>query len=58
MLLGLLLAFIFRLGPMSRITIPLEVGLQNVSLAIFVSQVMLHNNGMAFVSRAQASILS
>ena len=55
MLLGLLLAFVFRLGPMSRITIPLEVGLQNVSLAIFVSQVMLHNNGMAFVAVVYSS---
>lgn len=55
MLLGLLLAFIFRLGPMSRITIPLEVGLQNVSLAIFISQVMLNNNAMALVAVVYSS---
>ncbi|MFM7497612.1 MAG: bile acid:sodium symporter family protein [Bacteroidota bacterium] len=55
MLLGLLLALAFRLGPMSRITIPLEVGLQNVSLAIFVSQVMLNNNAMALVAVVYSS---
>jgi BASS family bile acid:Na+ symporter len=52
---GLLLAFVFRLGPMSRITIPLEVGLQNVSLAIFVAQVLLQNNEMALVGVVYSS---
>jgi BASS family bile acid:Na+ symporter len=55
MLFGLLLAFLFKLGPRSRITIPLEVGLQNVSLAIFVSQVMLGNNQMALVAVVYSS---
>ena len=52
---GLLLAIVFRLGPMSRITIPLEVGLQNVSLAIFVAQVLLQNNEMALVGVVYSS---
>lgn len=55
MLFGLLLAFLFRLGPRSRITIPLEVGLQNVTLAIFVTQVMLGNNQMALVAVVYSS---
>lgn len=55
MLIGLLLSFVFKLGPRSRITIPLEVGLQNVSLAIFVSQVMLQNNQMALVAVVYSS---
>ncbi len=55
MLFGLLLAFLFKLGPRSRITIPLEVGLQNVSLAIFVSQVILGNNQMALVAVVYSS---
>jgi BASS family bile acid:Na+ symporter len=55
MLFGLLLAFMFRLGPLSRITIPLEVGLQNVTLAIYVTQVMLGNNQMALVAVVYSS---
>lgn len=55
MLFGLLLAFLFRLGPRARITIPVEVGLQNVSLAIVVTHVILMDNQMALVAVVYSS---
>ncbi len=50
MALGYLLALLFRLGPTSRMTIAIEVGLQNSSLAIYVSQVLLGSSAMAMVA--------
>lgn len=50
MTMGFLLALLFRLGPTGRMTIAIEVGLQNSSLAIFVSQVLLGSSAMALVA--------
>jgi BASS family bile acid:Na+ symporter len=50
MALGYLLALVFRLGPTSRMTIAIEVGLQNSSLAIYVAQVMIGSSAMAMVA--------
>lgn len=50
MALGYLLALVFRLGPTSRMTIAIEVGLQNSSLAIYVAQVMMGSSAMAMVA--------
>jgi BASS family bile acid:Na+ symporter len=50
MMLGFLLALLFRLGPTSRMTIAIEVGLQNSSLAIFVAQVLMGSSAMALVA--------
>lgn len=50
MALGYLLALAFRLGPTSRMTIAIEVGLQNSSLAIYVAQVMIGSSAMAMVA--------
>lgn len=47
---GFLLALVAGLGPTSRMTIAIEVGLQNSSLAIFVSQVLLKSSAMAMVA--------
>lgn len=47
---GFLLALVAGLGPTSRMTIAIEVGLQNSSLAIFVSQVLLQSSAMAMVA--------
>jgi BASS family bile acid:Na+ symporter len=49
MLGGYLLGILFRLGPTSRMTISIEVGLQNSSLAIYVSSVLLGSAHMALV---------
>lgn len=49
MLGGYLLGILFRLGPTSRMTISIEVGLQNSSLAIYVSSVLLGSAYMALV---------
>jgi len=48
--LGYLLALLFRLGPTSRMTIAIEVGLQNSSLAIYVAQVMIGSSAMSMVA--------
>lgn len=50
MLMGFLLALLFRLGPTSRMTISIEVGLQNSSLAIYVAQVLIGSSAMALVA--------
>ncbi|MFN3530435.1 MAG: bile acid:sodium symporter family protein [Bacteroidia bacterium] len=50
MVLGFLVALLFRLGPTSRMTIAIEVGLQNSSLAIFVAQVLIGSSAMALVA--------
>lgn len=50
MTLGYLFALAFRLGPTSRMTIAIEVGLQNSSLALYVSQVMIGSSAMAMVA--------
>lgn len=50
MVLGYLMALLFRLGPTSRMTIAIEVGLQNSSLAIYVAQVMMGSSAMAMVA--------
>lgn len=47
---GYLLGLLFRLGPTSRMTISIEVGLQNSSLAIFVASTLLHAPQMALVA--------
>ncbi len=47
---GYLLGLLFRLGPTSRMTISVEVGLQNSSLAIYVSSVLLASAPMALVA--------
>lgn len=49
MLGGYMLGILFRLGPTSRMTISIEVGLQNSSLAIYVSSVLLGSAHMALV---------
>lgn len=49
MLGGYLLGLLFSLGPTSRMTISIEVGLQNSSLAIYVSSVLLGSAHMALV---------
>lgn len=47
---GYLLGLLFRLGPTSRMTISIEVGLQNSSLAIYVSSALLASAPMALVA--------
>ncbi len=47
---GYLLGLLFQLGPTSRMTISIEVGLQNSSLAIYVSSALLASAPMALVA--------
>lgn len=47
---GYLMGLLFRLGPTSRMTISIEVGLQNSSLAIYVSSALLASAPMALVA--------